>query len=70
MPGNPNECRMHAKECLRLAESASKEDVRTSFNNLAQTWLRLAAEYERDHALLQTWGPDAGLASEPERQAC
>lgn len=64
MPGDPNECRMHARECLRLAESASKEEARETFSNLARTWQRLAAELERNQALLETWGPDAASAPE------
>ena len=56
VPGDPNECRMHARECLRLAESASKEAARETFSKLANTWLSLAAELERNQALLETWG--------------
>jgi hypothetical protein len=74
VPGDPNECRMHARECLRLAESASKQEARETFSNLARTWLSLAAELERNQALLDTWGipahgdPLPGPASELEHQ--
>jgi hypothetical protein len=60
---------MHAQECQRLAESASKDDVRENFSNLARTWLRLAAELERNQALLETWGADRA-AYLPHRASC
>jgi hypothetical protein len=58
---------MHARECLRLAQSATREGARETFSKLANTWLSLAAELERNQALLETWGvksdtsPTAGL---------
>jgi hypothetical protein len=52
---------MHARECLRLAESATREAARETFSKLANTWLSLAAELERNQALLETWGSDADL---------
>lgn len=76
MPGDPNECRMHARECLRLAESTSKEEARENFSNLARTWLKLAAELERNQALLETWGVPAAAdralepAPDPQHHAC
>jgi hypothetical protein len=43
MPGDPKDCRDHAKTCMRLAASAK---------NLASTWLRLAADLETSAILL------------------
>jgi hypothetical protein len=47
---------MHASECRRLAQSASSESARQAFNNLAETWVRLADELLLSQALLETWG--------------
>jgi hypothetical protein len=53
MIGNPEECRKHAKECLALARSAPTLFVRTKFESLAHSWLRLADELERAEAVLR-----------------
>jgi hypothetical protein len=55
MPGDPKECREHARSCQRLADTAINEEARQTFTNLAQTWLRLASELEVSKALLDTW---------------
>jgi hypothetical protein len=52
MPGDPKECREHARECLRIATAATKEQTREVFETLASTWLRLATDLERGKALL------------------
>jgi len=44
MPGDPKECREHAKTCMRLAASAKTTEAAIVFENLASTWLRLAAD--------------------------
>ena len=41
MPGDPNECRANAKECLREAASARTSTDKLTFQTLAQKWLRL-----------------------------
>jgi hypothetical protein len=56
MPGDPRECRLHAADCLRAAESATNLETREEFTVLAHIWLRLAAEFEDDDTLLNTWG--------------
>jgi hypothetical protein len=61
MPGDPTECREHARECQRLANKAASERTREIFENLARTWLRVANDLERSKALLDTWGADAML---------
>ena len=58
MPGDPKECREHARECQRIANTATNEQTREVFHNLATTWLRLANDLERSKALLDTWGAD------------
>lgn len=52
MPGNPKECRQHALNCQRLAETARNADERQRLLRLADTWLGLAAELESMEALL------------------
>jgi hypothetical protein len=59
MPGDPKECRDHARECQRLAQTARSETARLAFDNLANTWLGLAHELEVTKALLDTWSDDS-----------
>ena len=47
MPGDPKECRQHALNCVRLAQTATTPQSREQFANLAQTWVRLAEDLER-----------------------
>jgi hypothetical protein len=46
----PQECRVQACECFRLAEAAATSKARDEF-----TELRLAAEIESDGRLLEAW---------------
>ena len=52
MPGDPKECRQHALNCVRLAQTAVTPQSREHFANLAQTWVRLAEDLERAQAFL------------------
>ena len=52
MPGNPNECRDHARNCLRLAESAKSREAARIFVDLAHSWTRLAVDLENAQPLL------------------
>jgi hypothetical protein len=52
MPGDPNECRQHARCCVELAEQARTPDMRQTFLHLSETWIRLAAELESAQAFL------------------
>jgi hypothetical protein len=52
MPGDPKECRQHALNCVRLAQTSSTPQAREQFASLANTWLRLATELEQARALL------------------
>jgi hypothetical protein len=56
MAGDPSECRKHAKACLRLAAEAHSPQAKETFENLAETWLRLAADLDAAKALLTQWG--------------
>ena len=54
MPGDPKECRQHALNCVRLAQTATTPQSRERFANLAQTWVRLAEELEHAQAFLSS----------------
>jgi hypothetical protein len=41
MPGNPNECRLHALNCMQLAEDATDSELRRIYVDLAHHWNRL-----------------------------
>jgi hypothetical protein len=55
MPGDPAECRDHAKQCLQMAAEAQRTHDKEIFENLARTWIRLACELESSTALLKEW---------------
>jgi hypothetical protein len=52
MPGDPKECRQHALNCVRLAQTSASPHAREHFANLARTWIRLADELEKTQAFL------------------
>ena len=52
MPGDPLECRQHARRCAELAEQARTPDMRQTFLHLSETWIRLAAELESAQTFL------------------
>ena len=56
MPGDPKECREQANQCLELASKAPSPLSKARFEELAQTWLRLARNLEHARALLKNWG--------------
>ena len=58
MPGNPKECREHARCCLEHAAAATSRLVRDNFLNLAQTWSRLARELEASKRFLDALGEE------------
>jgi hypothetical protein len=71
MPGDPKECREHAKRCLQLAHKATNPVLKESLSDIAQTWMRLATDIEATKRLLDTWGDPSfptrcipGLAAE------
>ena len=56
MPGDPKECRDNARDCLELAAKAQSRLAKERWEELAETWLRLATSLERDQVLLDQWG--------------
>jgi hypothetical protein len=59
MPGNPEECRLHALTCVRLAQTSVTRQARDHFAKLARTWIRLAEDLERSRALLDEVAADS-----------
>jgi hypothetical protein len=55
MPGDPKECRQHALNCVRLAQTSSTPQAIEEFASLANTWLRLAADLEQARAFSTRW---------------
>jgi hypothetical protein len=56
MPGNPHDCREHAKNCLRLAHEAKTPEAVAHFEGLAKRWMELATDLEIAHRLLEETG--------------
>ena len=52
MPGDPAKCRAHALRCEALAKVSPMPDAQRQFLNLAETWRRLAAEFEASQGFL------------------
>ena len=52
MSGDPSQCREQAAECVRLANEGATQQSRDEFIELAQVWLKVAAQLESDRALL------------------
>lgn len=56
MPGDPEECRQHAKRCWALASEARNSEIKNSLVEIAQRWTALAADLEATHKLLKAFG--------------
>ena len=52
MPGDPKECRKHARNCLRIAEASANAEITRTFVDLAHSLTRLALDLESAQALL------------------
>jgi hypothetical protein len=52
MPGDPKECREHAKRCAELAAYSETPESKRALLNLEKHWLRLAAELESANAII------------------
>jgi hypothetical protein len=55
MPGDPNECREHAKRCCALAAETKNPFLKDSLTDLAHRWARLALDLQSTHDLLEEW---------------
>jgi hypothetical protein len=56
MPGDPEECREHAKRCWALAAEATNPALKQSLTDIAQRWARLASDLETTRDLIEKWG--------------
>ena len=56
MPGDPKECREHAKRCLQLADETTNPTLKDSLIEISTHWLRLAADLDRTWLLLAEFG--------------
>src|SRR5262249_18938526 len=56
MSVNPGECRQHALDCVRLAQTATTPEARKTLSDLAKTWLRFASDLEANECVLDEWG--------------
>jgi len=63
MTGDPRECRQHAARCAELAHTARTIELKLRLIELSKTWLKLAIELERAHALLDEDQPSAKKAT-------
>ena len=63
MPGNPDECRLNAERYAELARTGMPAEC-PALLALAETWKRLAAEFEADEMLLQALA-ELQLGSKP-----
>ena len=52
LPGDPQECRKHARNCLQLAEASANAEITRTFVDLAHSWTELALDLESAQALL------------------
>jgi hypothetical protein len=52
MPGDPKECRQHARRCAELASIATTPEAREQFLSLEKSWMRLAADLEQAKAFI------------------
>ena len=52
MPGDPKECREHARRCAELAKVATTQEAREQFLSLQMSWIRLAADLDNAKAFI------------------
>jgi hypothetical protein len=64
MPGDPKQCREHAKRCLEIAATSQSAIAKAKFEELARTWAALATDLEFAKGLLEMWSDD-----EPKKTA-
>ena len=69
MPGDPKECRLHARNCRRFAMTASSADAADKFQKLAETWDLLAAELDSARIFLDTMNDIGSDQAEPTKAA-
>ena len=68
MPGNPEECRQHAKRCWALACEVKSQEIKNSLVEIAQRWTALAADLEATHKLLEEFGKAEAFQAAPNKK--
>ena len=53
IPGDPKECRQHARRCAELAAVATTPEAREQFLSLQFSWIRLAADLDNATSLIK-----------------
>jgi hypothetical protein len=66
MPMDPGECRQHALDCVRLAQTATTLEARKTWSDLAKTWLRFASDLEANECLSDEWGKPRSKKTQTE----
>ena len=51
MPGDPKECCLRSANCARIAAETDNPELRQKFVDLAEQWLKLAADIETAQSL-------------------
>jgi len=64
MPGDPDECRLHARRCADLAAGAKTPQLRKMLTDLSRSWSQLAVQLEATEALLHHYGQGAKALDE------
>jgi hypothetical protein len=54
MLGDPKECRLHARQCLLLANRAASSKEQRTLERIHRSWNRLAVEIEHAQAFSAT----------------
>jgi hypothetical protein len=52
MPGGPKQCHLYALHCAEMAATVKTQQLKATFLELSQNWLRLADSLEKTQALL------------------
>jgi hypothetical protein len=67
MPGDPKECREHAKRCWALASEVKNLALKESLVETAQRWSRLATDLEAMHILLEQWRQEDQIQADAKK---
>ena len=54
MLGDPKECRLHARQCLLMANRAASREEQRAYERIHRSWNRLADEIERAQGISAT----------------
>ena len=69
MPGDPKECRLHARNCRKFAMTTQSAEAADTFLSMAENWDSLAAELESARIFLATMTAIDSDQAEPPKAA-